>query len=157
MPKQVPRAWAFFMQNIAEISISYSPKFKMSELSKVSSSSEAYDILVKNWEGIVHVESFKIMLLNRANKVLGVTNISKGGVSGTVADAKLIYQAALKANASSVILAHNHPSGNLQPSQTDIELTKKIKAAGKFLDIAVLDHLILTDCEFYSLADEGKM
>lgn len=145
------------MHNIAEISISYTPKFKMSELPQVSSAHDAYNILAENWEDVSHIESFKIILLNRANKVLGISIISTGGVSGTVADAKVIFQAAIKANASSVILSHNHPSGNLKPSEQDITLTKKIRAAGKVLDIAVLDHLIITDSSFYSFADEGQM
>lgn len=146
-----------FMHKIAEISISYLPKFKMSELPIVSSATDAYNILWENWDDIVYVESFKIILLNRANRVLGIVSISTGGVSGTVADPKNIFQSALKANASSLILAHNHPSGNLQPSQQDIELTKKIKAGGKLLDIAVLDHLIITDSSFYSFSDDGNM
>lgn len=118
---------------------------------------DAYKVLSENWESLVHVESFKVILLNRANKVLGVSNISKGGVAGTVADVKVIFQTALKANASSVILAHNHPSGNTHPSDNDIKLTRKLYAAGKTLDISVLDHLILTDSTYYSFADEGVM
>lgn len=145
------------MQNIAEIEISYSPKLKTSELLTVSSSDQAYEILSAEWKDLRRIESFKILLLNRSNKVLGIYSVSTGGVSGTVADAKVIFQAALKANASSVILAHNHPSGNLKPSQQDIDLTKKIKAGGKVLDIAVLDHIIITESSFYSLGDEGKM
>lgn len=145
------------MKNIAEISIKYTPKFKMSELPKITCSMDAYKVLSENWESLVHVESFKVILLNRANKVLGVSNISKGGVAGTVADVKVIFQTALKANASSVILAHNHPSGNTHPSDNDIKLTRKLYAAGKTLDISVLDHLILTDSTYYSFADEGVM
>lgn len=145
------------MQNIAEITISYQPKFKMNELPQVSSSQDAYEILSQDWEDVSYKESVKIILLNRSNKMLGISTVSSGGVSGSLVDGKIVFQAALKANASSMILVHNHPSGNLQPSQADIELTKKIKAAGKFLDIALLDHLILTDSSFYSFADDGKM
>lgn len=145
------------MQNIAEITISYSPKLKTSELLSVSSSHEAYEILSAEWKDLQRIESFKILLLNRANKVLGISTISVGGISGTVADPKLIFQAALKANASSLILSHCHPSGNLKPSQQDINLTKKIIEAGKVLEISVLDHIILSDSSFYSFLDEGKM
>jgi DNA repair protein RadC len=145
------------MQNIAEIKISYKPKFKMNELPQVSSSQDAYEILSQDWEDISYKESVKIILLNRANRVLGVSIISTGGISGSVVDSKVVFQTALKANASSVILVHNHPSGNLHPSQADRELTEKIKAAGKFLDIPMLDHLVLTDSSFYSFADEGQM
>ncbi len=129
----------------------------MNDLPQISSSRDAYELISENWEDVSYVESFKIILLNRANKVLGVTIISKGGMSGTTADPKVIFQAALKANASGIILSHNHPSGNLKPSQQDIDLTKKIKNAGKALDISVLDHLIITDSSFYSFNDEGAM
>ena len=94
-------------------------------------------------------------LMNRANRALGIAQVSHGGISGTVADPKVIFQHALKANASSVILLHNHPSGNTQPSEADIHLTKKLVEGGKLLDIAVLDHLIVTIDGYYSFADEG--
>ena len=97
------------------------------------------------------------MLLNRANKVLGIYPVSKGGVSGTLVDPKLIFSVALKCNASSIILAHNHPSGNLFPSENDKELTQKLKSAGNFLDIKVLDHLIITPEGYFSFADEGLL
>jgi DNA repair protein RadC len=95
------------------------------------------------------------MLLNRANKVLGVLEISSGGISGTVADPKLIFAAALKAGASGLILSHNHPSSNLKPSQADISLTKKVKEGGTLLEIFVLDHIIVTSEGYYSFADEN--
>ncbi len=97
----------------------------------------------------------KVLLLNRANKVLGVYEVSTGGISGTVADPRLIFVAALKANACSLIISHNHPSGNLKPSRHDEELTAKIKQAGEFLDIKLLDHLIVTPEAYYSFGDEG--
>ena len=81
--------------------------------------------------------------------------ISKGGQGGTIADPKIIFKSALENNAASIILAHNHPSGNLKPSQADINLTKKLREAGSFLDIPVLDHLIFTDTSYFSFADEG--
>ncbi|MES2875823.1 MAG: JAB domain-containing protein [Bacteroidota bacterium] len=110
-----------------------------------------------NYETIEFIEEFKIILLNRANRVLGIVPISVGGTAGTIADPKIIYVAALKMNAASIILAHNHPSGNLKPSHADIELTKKLKNAGQFLDLPILDHIILTKDGFLSFADEYLM
>ena len=95
--------------------------------------------------------------MNRANKVLGVYKVSSGGVTGTVADPKQIFTAALKANACAIVLSHNHPSGNLKPSRQDEQLTSKIKEAGSFLDIKVLDHIIVTSEAYYSFADEGLL
>ncbi len=109
IPKQIPKAWVPLMINllsISEIKITYNPKFKASELPKVSSSGDAFDVIQHQWEDIHYRESFAILLLSRANKCLGFTFISKGGLSGTVADPKMIFQAALKANASSIVLAH---------------------------------------------------
>ncbi|MGV3686183.1 MAG: JAB domain-containing protein [Daejeonella sp.] len=142
---------------VSEIKLSYKLKQKASDLPKITSSDEAYSILNANWDrGLLEfLEQFKVILLNRANKVLGVVEISLGGVSGTVADPKIIFATALKACASSIILTHNHPSGNLKPSASDIDLTNKIKEGGKFLDIAVLDHIIITSEGYYSFADDG--
>jgi DNA repair protein RadC len=102
-------------------------------------------------------EEFWVMLLNRANRVIKKKRISEGGVSGTVADPKLIYKMALEELASGVVIAHNHPSGNLQPSKNDIELTKKLKEAGKFLEVYLVDHLIIADTGYFSFADEGLL
>ncbi len=112
---------------------------------------------VWNENKIDFVEQFKILILNRANRVLGIVEISSGGVTGTVADPKLIFAAALKANACGIIISHNHPSCNLNPSRADEELTQKIKHAGKFLDITLLDHVIVTSEGYYSFADEGLL
>jgi DNA repair protein RadC len=103
------------------------------------------------------VEQFKVLFLNRSNKVICIYNVSSGGVTGTVADPKLIFTAALKVNAVSIVLCHNHPSGSLKPSRADEELTQKIKGAGNFLDIKVLDHIILTAESYFSFADEGLL
>lgn len=102
-------------------------------------------------------EEFYIILLNRANQVLGWYKVSEGGMSGTVVDPKLIFSIALKGLSSSLILAHNHPSSNLKPSNEDINLTKRLKEAGALLEIPVLDHLILTTDGYYSFGDEGMM
>ena len=144
---------------VAEISISYSSKVKPSERPKIGCSRDACEILRDNWsEGsIEHREEMRIMLLNRGNKVIGIFLVSVGGFAGTICDPKVVFQAALKANASSIILAHNHPSGNLKPSEADLQLTEKLKKGGLLLDIAVLDHLILTEEAYLSLADEGFM
>lgn len=142
---------------IAEVTLSYSTKVKASDRIKISGSADAYRCFQNSWnlETIELFEEFKVLLLNRAHRVLGLLNLSKGGVAGTVADPKLIFCAALKANASGIILAHNHPSGNLQPSQADLNLTRKCKEAGRVLEIQVLDHIIVTSEFYYSMADEG--
>ncbi len=101
------------------------------------------------------VEQFMIVLLNRGNSCLGISNISTGGISACLVDPKIVFVTVLKARASSVILAHNHPSGNLKPSLADIELTKKLKEGGALLDVSVLDHLIVTPFSYYSFADDG--
>jgi DNA repair protein RadC len=143
--------------NLAEISVSYSSKVKSKERRKVTSSKEAESIFREIWsEGKIELrEEFYILLLNRANGVLGWSLIGAGGLTGTVCDPRLVFSIALKCLACSIILAHNHPSGNTQPSSSDIQLTKNLYEGGKLLEITVLDHLILTAEGFYSFADEG--
>lgn len=147
------------LYQVSEINLSYQPKFKASERPQITSSKDAYDVLYNNWDldKIQMLEQFKIILLNRTNKVIGIFQVSSGGIAGTVADPKLIFAVALKACASSIVLSHNHPSGNLKPSSQDIELTKKITTAGNYLDIRVLDHVIITNDNYYSFADEGMI
>lgn len=149
----------FSLFDVSEVSLVYKSKVPASERKRISCSKDAYDILYANWdpEIIEYREQFKVLLLNRGNRVLGITIISTGGISGTVIDIRLIYQIALKTNASSIVLCHNHPSGNTQPSEPDRAITKKIVNAGKVLDISVLDHLIITPSEHYSFADNGEM
>jgi DNA repair protein RadC len=102
------------------------------------------------------VEEFKLLLLNRSNAVLGILSVSKGGISGTVTDIRLIFQGALKTNASGIIICHNHPSGNAYPSESDRKITQKIKEAGNLMDIQLLDHLVILPVEgYYSFADVG--
>lgn len=101
------------------------------------------------------VEHFYVMLLNRANNIIAIKKISEGGIAGTVADPKIIFNIALQYKASAIIVAHNHPSGNKKPSQADIDFSKRLKKGGELLDISVLDSLILTDNGYCSLADEG--
>ena len=102
-------------------------------------------------------EEFKVLLLNQSNKVMGIYHAAAGGITGTVADPRLILAAALKSLAISIILCHNHPSGNVKPSRQDEELTLKIKEAAKYHDIQVLDHPVITNDEYYSFADEGLL
>lgn len=144
---------------VAEILLSYKSNVKPSLRPKINGSKDAYNVLSENWDNnkLEFVEQFKIMLTNRANKVLGIFEVSTGGVSGTVADPKLIFAAAIKAAASGLILAHNHPSGNLSPSQADIDLTRKLKEGGRLLEVQLLDHIILTTEGYYSFADEGML
>lgn len=146
-------------RQVAEIQLSYKSNVKPSLRPKINSSKDAHNVLMENWDGnkLELVEQFKVMFTNRANKVLGIYEVSTGGISGTVADPKLIFAAALKAAASGIILTHNHPSGNLQPSQADIDLTQKIKEGGKLLEIQLLDHIIVTSEGYYSFADEGLL
>ncbi|MBR9859281.1 JAB domain-containing protein [bacterium] len=122
----------------------------------ISSSVDAYDI-IGPMLSTKSYEEFWILLLNRRNQVIKPYKISEGGVSGTVADPKRIFKTALEHSASGMILCHNHPSGNLKPSQADIALTRKIKAGGSQLDIAILDHLIIAGDSYYSFADEGNI
>ena len=123
---------------------------------KIQSSSDAYHTIAPILMDLPH-EEFWILLLNRANLVLDRIQLSQGGTSGTVVDAKMVFRAALEGQASGIILVHNHPSGSLRPSQHDIDLTKKLRDAGKTLDISVLDHLIIANRGYYSFADEGMM
>jgi DNA repair protein RadC len=121
---------------------------------KITSSADVYEAIRPYLMDLQH-EQFWIILLNRANEVIRPQQISIGGVSGTVADPKIIFKAAIEHLASAIILVHNHPSGNLTPSQADKELTKKVKAGGQTLDIPVLDHLIFSNNGYFSFADEG--
>lgn len=143
--------------NVAEVQLSFKSKVKPQDRLRVNSSKEAYEILRATWndDNIELYETFKLLLLNRANKVLGVLTVSQGGVSGTIADPKIIFAAAIKCAASGIIVAHNHPSGNLSPSQADIDLTKKLKDGCRCLEVHLLDHLICTTENYYSFADEG--
>lgn len=139
---------------VSEIELTYKSKVKPSDRPQITSARQSYDILLHNWsDQLEWVEEFNLLLLNRANRVLGFYNVSKGGQTGTVVDAKVVFAAALKMKANYIILSHNHPSGNTQPSVQDIALTKKLVAGGKLLDITVLDHLIITPFSYYSFAD----
>lgn len=144
---------------VSEIDLIYKSKCKASTRPSVRESKDAYDVFKQDWDEnkIDFIEQFKVLLLNRANKVLAIYEVSSGGITGTVADPRLIFAAALKLNAVSMVLCHNHPSGNLKPSRADEDLTAKIKQAGLFLDIKVMDHIILTSETYFSFADEGLL
>lgn len=145
------------MYIIAEIELVYSTSNE--EKVNVSSSEMAYKVFLDHWNSstIELQEEFKVLLLNRSNKALGIYHMSKGGVSGTVVDIKLLMATALKANASGIIIAYNHPSGNLKPSETDKSLTRKIKKACRYLDILLLDHIIITRNSYYSFSDNAEL
>jgi len=128
----------------------------LNEKPQVKDSKSAYMLFQKEL-GDLNYESFCVILLNRANKVLKTVRISDGGITGTVVDQRRVFKIALDNNATSIILGHNHPSGQLTPSDADIQLTKKIKEAGVVLDLPVLDHIIIGDGNYYSFADEGIM
>jgi len=124
------------------------------ELTKITSSKAVFELMQPIIGELPH-EEFWVLYLNNSNKVIFKSQLSKGGMTGTIVDVRLVFKIALEQNATSIILSHNHPSGKLQPSDADVQMTKKIKNAGKELDIPVLDHLIITERGYYSFADEG--
>lgn len=144
---------------VAEVELVYKTKVKASERPKITSSKDIYNILRQVWDEnkIDMLEEFKVIFLNRANRVTGVYDASSGGITGTVADPRLILAAAIKSLSVSIVLSHNHPSGNLKPSRADEELTIKIKEAASYHDIKVLDHIIITSEAYFSFADEGLL
>lgn len=142
------------MENvIAEIQVSYSTNSRIRQ--QITTSYSAYEVLQSSWySGRMELqEEFKVLLLNRANQVLGIYNLSKGGVSSTIVDLKLLFGVVLKANASNIVICHNHPSGKLAPSDADIEITNKIKEACKLLDVHFFDHIIISHLGYYSFAE----
>lgn len=143
---------------LAEIKVSY--KSKQKNKIKITNSQDVFNVLFPLFdkETIELQEQFYLLLLNRANNVIGWIKLSTGGTAGTVVDPKIVFALALQTNACGIILSHNHPSGNLQPSQADVNLTKNITNSGRLLEIKLLDHLIVSpDEKFYSFADDGNM
>ena len=128
----------------------------MMQRDSVSCSRDAYDAILPQLIDLPN-EEFWILMLNRANHIISRHRVSIGGVAGVVVDAKMVFKPAIEALASSIILIHNHPSGNLKPSKADIELTRKLRKAGESLDIVVADHVIVAQTGYYSFADEGMM
>lgn len=143
---------------VNEISVSYREHISIKEAPKITCSQVASDLFYVHWskDEICLQESFKIMLLNNANRVKGIYEISKGGITGTLVDCRILFGVALKSMATAIILAHNHPSGKLEPSMADRTITVKIQKAAEFLDIKVLDHLIISPfSDYFSFAEEG--
>jgi len=136
----------------AEVKLSYKTKIRASDRTHIKNSEDAANVFFEawNWELIEFLEEVKLLLLNRANRVLGIADLSQGGITGSVIDVRIILQYALKSNASAVILAHNHPSGNLTPSESDIQITEKVSKALELLDLKLLDHIIICKDRLYS-------
>ncbi|MEC4115082.1 JAB domain-containing protein [Myroides pelagicus] len=141
----------------SEVELIYKSTVKASQRPQITSSCSAYQIALKAWDSnkIELLEQFKVLMLSSSNKVLGVLEASSGGITGTIVDLRIIFCAILKANAVGFLVVHNHPSGKLVPSEVDRQITRKIKEASKILDIAFLDHLIISKEGYYSFADEG--
>ena len=143
---------------LAEVFVSY--KTKSSNKTKILNSRDAFNALYPIFDiNIIELkEEFLLLLLNRANNILGWFRLSSGGTSGTIVDVKIVFMLALQTNTSNIILCHNHPSQNIQPSESDITLTKRMKEAGSLLDIKVLDHLIIASSgAYFTFADEGLL
>ena len=143
---------------VSEVQLKYKPQ-PLTET--ISGAKDIHKLLVNrvyDEETIGYKETFKVLLLNNANKIIGYTTISEGGLTSTIVDVRVIMQTALVSNASAIILTHNHPSGNTRPSCHDDSLTKKIKAACEIMDIRLLDHIIVTPYDsFYSYCNEGRL
>lgn len=143
---------------VSEVQLKYKPQPLTESL---RTSSEIHQLLINRVfddETIGYKESFKILLLNNANKLIGYTTISEGGLTSTVVDVRIVMQTALVSNATSIVLAHNHPSGTVRPSGQDDAITKKIRLACELMDIRLLDHIIVTPFDsYYSYCDEGRL
>ena len=145
--------------NVAEISISYKPKIPVNQKPQIMCSNDIYKIMRKVFadEVINHHEEFWILLLNRTCRVLGTAKVAQGGIQECPVDIRIIFQYALKANAINIALCHNHPSNELKPSWQDKILTQRILEIGRFLNVEVIDHLIVTENSYLSFADEGML
>jgi len=142
---------------LAEITVSYRPHQEHLEMPALSNSQKTFDVVRTLFpkDRVRLQEQFIVLYLNKSNKLIGYYRHSIGGISGTVADIRIILGVALKCAATSMILAHNHPSGNLKPSSADIELTRKISEAARLMDVMLLDHIIVSDCEdYFSFSDD---
>lgn len=142
---------------IAEIELSYKPKKLLTNRQKITNSDDAYNVFIETWDKntIELYEEFKVAILNNSNEVLGICSLSKGGLSATLVDLRLLFSIALKSCASAIITAHNHPSGKLKASESDIAIYKKIKKVAEFHDIKYLDNLIVTPRGKLSFSDES--
>lgn len=142
---------------ISELQVSYYPNI-LGNL-HLENSRKSFELMLDQWQQntIEMQEEVKVILLNRTNKVLGIYSLAKGGITACVVDVRIILSVALKTLATGIIMVHNHPSGNLKPSQDDLNITKKLKEACNILDIALIDHLIITKDDYFSFADEGLL
>lgn len=147
------------LKDIPQIELSYRTGMPSDSMFQITSPKDSVEAFRQNWDDnkIEFIEQFKVLLVNRNNRVLGIFEVSTGGIASTVVDIRLILTAAFLTCASGIILAHNHPSGNLQPSGADKLATKKIKEGAKLIEIALLDHIILTKDGFYSFAEDGEL
>lgn len=147
------------LQKITEIELIYRNKVRAADRPIVANASDAYDLLIDYWDmnKIELLEQFKILLLDRRSACLGIAEISTGGVTSCIVDPRIIFATALKARATKIILAHNHPSQGLLPSFGDMSLTQQLVAGGRLLEIEVADHIIVTPYRFYSFVNEGVM
>ncbi|EIJ40706.1 DNA repair protein [Galbibacter orientalis DSM 19592] len=148
------------LNKVNEIQLSYKESFLTSCETTISSSSKAAAILLQSFDmnTIALQETFKVLLLNNSNKVKGIYTLSIGGITGTLVDIRILFAVVLKSLSTAVILCHNHPSGTLKASELDKEITQKIKKAGSYLDVKVLDHIILSpDGKYFSFADNGLL
>lgn len=144
---------------VSEVKVSYRSRLPVAHRPKISSSKDAEKVFRENWSDDMELlEECNVLFLTKANQVKGIYRASRGGTAGTVVDLKIIFSAALKGMAAAIIVAHNHPSGSVQPSQADIDLTRRLRNVGEALDMPVLDHLILAPhIGYYSFADEGML
>ena len=144
---------------VSEVELTYKNNVPYNQRQKISNSQGAYEILTNLFpeNTMDYRETFIVLYLNRANQVLGYSVISQGGTSNTTVDIKMVIQTALLANASCIMLAHNHPSGNLRPSSDDNRITNRIIEAARLFDITVLDHIVITNESYYSFTDNGDI
>lgn len=147
------------LNTISELTLSYRPEINPSQRPLVKTSDDAYQILMGFWnlDQINLCESFCVMLLNNRKRVLGVVQLSTGGMTGVVADTRMIFSVALKACTCSIIVAHNHPGGDTAPSSADIQVTRRLSEAGKILEVKLDDHLIITTENYFSFAEQGYL
>lgn len=144
------------MNTISEIEVAYRP-LSTSILNPITQSKDAYDLIIREWDDNIleMIEEVKVIFLNRTNKQIGIYNLAKGGITGCVVDIRVILSIALKTLATGLILVHNHPSGNLNPSTEDRKITNELQKACEIMNITLLDHLIVTRKGFFSFADEN--
>lgn len=147
------------LYKVTEVQLVYKNKLKVSDRPRIKSSLDAFELLSEAWDydRIELLEEFKVLLLDRKNSCLGVSQVSSGGITACMVDLRLVFATAIKSRATGIILAHNHPSGNTTFSDNDKDLTKKFAEAGQVLDISILDHVVLTAEGYVSMADEGLM